>query len=53
MFGFIYISEAEFLDPLSTYFVVRLFGQDDLLYSRTVHHSSNPVYDFHQVCYFF
>lgn len=49
-FGFIYVPEAEYLDSLNSYFTVRPFAQEDLLYSRLVYCSSNPIFNFHQVC---
>lgn len=50
LFGFICVGEAQFVRTKDNTFVTcQPFSQDDVLYSRLVHTSSNPYYNFNQV----
>ncbi|KAI4462552.1 hypothetical protein MML48_4g00021848 [Holotrichia oblita] len=50
LFGFICVGEAQFTHIRDNTFVTcQPFCQDDVLYSRLVHCSSNPYYNFHQL----
>lgn len=51
LFGFIYVSEAQFCrEVLNSYLTCDMFGQD-ISYSKIVAFDSNPIYNFHQVCF--
>lgn len=52
LFGFIYVSEANYVGPsVNTYFTCRPFAQDDILCSRVIPWTSSPMFNFHQVCF--
>lgn len=50
LFGFICVGEAQFVTSKQNTFVTcQPFCQDDVLFSRLIHDSSNPYYNFDQV----